>query len=498
MRTVIGIDVGTTHIKSILFASDGRVLQKVKSATPLSSDGFGSVYKPKEIWEIVKDQLLGLCRAAKGPVDGISITGMAEAGLVIDWFTREEKTDIIPWFDKRTTAQAGRSDLGTEAGRFATTGLHNSFKYGIYKFMWLLEHGELNKKRAVWLSMCDYIAFKLTGQLVTDPTFAARTYVYDMIRGCWDVDEIRSKGLELYNFPKVIPSGEICGECGFLKNGSSIPVAIAGHYHVCAAYGLLYGKKDAICDSAGTSETYIGVLRELPEEGFLHDTGVLYGPFVDGGWFYMASVPSSGHSIEWFRKKMQLSELSYTEMNRKLGTLSQDPTGVLYFPYLTGMGSPWYTAFMHGTLLGLSENDDGMKILKAIMEGIQYQALWLLGILSDAHKAGNSELVCAGGAVKNQYLMQLKADILNRKVNASQQEEATLCGAAALYLRKNHDSSNHGGLAGEFLERSLGQKETYTPDGDLAKKYKKIADERYLPMVKILRDYYKAWGNEYE
>ena len=108
MRTVIGIDVGTTHIKSILFASDGRVLQKVKSATPLSSDGFGSVYKPKEIWEIVKDQLLGLCRAAKGPVDGISITGMAEAGLVIDWFTREEKTDIIPWFDKRTTAQAGR------------------------------------------------------------------------------------------------------------------------------------------------------------------------------------------------------------------------------------------------------------------------------------------------------------------------------------------------------------------------------------------------------
>ena len=119
--------------------------------------------------------------------------------------------------------------------------------------------------------------------------------------------------------------------------------------------------------------------------------------------------------------------------------------------------------------------------------------MWLLGILTDAHKAGSSELVCAGGAVKNKYLMQLKADILNRTVNASQQEEATLCGAAALYLRKNL-----GGLAGEFLERSLGQKETYTPDGNLAKKYKKIADERYLPMVKILRDYYKAWGNENE
>lgn len=494
MHTVIGIDVGTTHIKSILFDADGKALRKVKMATPISSDGFGSVYKANEIWEIVRGQLISLCQEPEGAVDGISITGMAEAGLVIDPLTGEEKTDILPWFDKRTMEQADRENPETETERFAKTGLHNSFKYGIYKFLWLLGHRELDKKRAVWLSMCDYIAYKLTGQIVTDPTFAARTYVYDMIHGCWDRDEIESRGLELGNFPKVIPSGEVCGKCDFLPGGNSIPVAIAGHDHVCAAFGLLYGKKDAICDSAGTSETYIGVLKELPERGIRHDAGVLYGPFVDGGWFYMASVPSSGHSIEWFRKKMQLNELSYAEMNQKLNMLPPKPTGILYFPFLTGMGSPWYMSSMQGAFLGLSENDDGMKILKAVMEGIQYQALWLLEILSEVHASGDMPLICAGGAVKNKYLMQLKADILNRTVKATQQEEATLCGAVALYIYKNCDI----GLANEFLQRSLGRKEIYAPDGKSAKQYKNIVDERYLPMVNILRDYYKTWEKENE
>lgn len=494
MRTVIGIDVGTTHMKSILFSDDGRVLRKETAATPLAADGYGSVYKPGEIWEIISGQLVRLCQEAEGPVEGISITGMAEAGLVIDRVTGKEKTDIIPWFDKRTAGWRNKASAEMEAERFAKTGLHNSYKYGIYKFLWLLERGKIEKSTAVWLSMCDYVAFKLTGRIVTDPTFAARTYVYDIVRGCWDQDEIRSRGLELSNFPKIIPSGEVCGKCDFLVKGGEIPVAIAGHDHVCAAYGLLYGQKDAICGSAGTSETYIGVIDKLPERGFRNDTGVLYGPFVDGGWFYMASVPSSGHSVEWFRRKLQVKELSYAEITDRLASLSPGPTGILYFPYLTGMGSPWYTESMYGTFMGIGEKDDGIRMLKAIMEGIQYQALWLLEILDNVHRTENMQLICAGGAVKNKYLMQLKADILNRTVNVTQEEEATLCGAAALYMEKNMDA----GLAGEFVRRLLSVKESYVPCPNLTGHYRKTVKERYLPMVTILKDYYKTWGNENE
>lgn len=487
MHSIIGLDVGTTHIKAILFSPDGEVIQEEKTATPLQTDACGSVYHPALIWQIVQNQLTQLYLRADGKVDGISITGMAEAGLIVNARTGREETDILPWFETRTAPLAAGMSSEQEAANFAKTGLRNSFKYGIYKFLWFLKQGQGKKEDAVWLSMCDYIAFKLTGKFVTEPGFAARTYVYDIVNGCWDKERIAGYGLSVENFPTVVPSGTICGTCRLEEQGSEIPVAIAGHDHVCAAFGLLYHDPEGICDSAGTSETYVGRLMTAPKEGFDFSSGVLYGPFVDGGWFYMANVPSSGHSVEWFRKKLQLAELSYEEMNQALAGLKKGPTGLLYFPYLTGMGSPWYEASMRGTLLGIRESDDGMTVLKAIMEGIQYQAAWLLGLIERAHKMKNERLVCAGGSVNNRVLMQLKADILNRKVGIPQAAEATLCGAAALFYHKNAGQE----AAERFLANSLKQKEVFLPEEHAAKDYERILTGKYLPLAELLKQTYQ-------
>lgn len=490
MHTVIGIDIGTTHIKSILFKEDGSSLLEKKTVTPLASDAWGSVYRPEKIWEIAKNQLRELCEASKEPIDGISITGMAEAGLIVNRLTGQEETDILPWFERRTEKLANSLLPEEEKVRFAVTGLHNSYKYGIYKFLWLLENNMIDKENAVWLSMCDYIAFKLTGGFVTDPSFAARTYVYDIVHGCWDEKMIADQGLHIDNFPKIVPSGMCCGECDFLQENVRIPVAIAGHDHICAAFGLSYLKPESICDSAGTSETYVGRIRELPAGGFNSHTGVLYGPHVDGGWFFMANVPSSGHSVEWFRKKLQMRELSYEEMNLELRKQPEEPTGLLYFPYLTGMGSPWYESAMCGSILGLRETDDGMKVLKAVMEGIQYQAAWLLNLLEKVHGIKGKDIICAGGTTKNTVLMKLKANILNCRICISKEAEATLCGAAALFWHKNGQSE----IVAGFLSRILFIKEIFVPDERLVQEYEQVKKERYLPMAEMLRNYYcKMW-----
>ena len=206
MRAVIGIDVGTTHIKSILFDENGTVLAQEKRTTPLSKDENGSIYEPLEIWNAVEEQLKNLCRTGIA-VSGISITGMAEAGLIVDRETKTEKTVILPWFDGRTRELADKMSPEKEEEIFASTGLRNSFKYGIYKFLWLLSACGADREDCIWLSMCDYIAWKLTGRFVTEPGFAARTYVYDIRQGKWDIERIREYGLEENNFPEVMPSG---------------------------------------------------------------------------------------------------------------------------------------------------------------------------------------------------------------------------------------------------------------------------------------------------
>lgn len=122
MRTVMAIDVGTTHIKSMLFCADGTVLAEEKTPTPLDETKEGSVYRPRVIWDIARRQLLSLADKAQGSCAGISITGMAEAGLVVNRDSGVEESDIIPWFDRRTTSLAGQAGADEEERIFARPG----------------------------------------------------------------------------------------------------------------------------------------------------------------------------------------------------------------------------------------------------------------------------------------------------------------------------------------------------------------------------------------
>lgn len=469
--------MGTTQIKAALFGANGNVVAMDKSATPLRRIGEMEFYCPDEIWGIVKKQLDGLLKSNAEKSIGISITGMAEAGVVIDRKSGKAVTDILPWFASCTCRLAEQMSEEESDRVFQDTGLRNSFKYGIYKYLWLLEENKLKKEETVWLSMCDYIAYRMTGEMVTEPTFAARTYVYHVRKRRWDAERICAYGLSTDNFPKVKESGTIIG------NYRGIPVVIAGHDHICAAFGLLHGQPGGICDSAGTSETYVGILDEAVCNGFPEQSGLLYGPFVDGGYFYMGNVPSSGHSVEWFRKRLQMKEVTYENMNERLQALETGPSGLLYFPYLTGMGAPWYQSKMSGAVIGLKESNDGALVLKGILEGIQFQARWLLGLVEDFHGIHAETIVCAGGSVKNDTMMQLKADILNRNVCIPTVAEATLSGAAALYLKKNHGNS----AADQFLTQAVRISKEYRANMQNAECYERIFKEQFIPFVNLLK-----------
>lgn len=474
---VIALDIGTTHIKSALFNEQGEAVEIKKEATPLQRKDDIEIYGASEIWGLVETQIKELIKACQGDVTGISITGMAEAGLILDKRTGKELTEILPWFAPYTEELAKQMPEEKADQVFRKSGLRNSYKYGIYKYIWLLKEKNLKKEHTIWLSVCDYIAYKLTGKFATDPTFAARTYVYHVPMQRWDEERIEEYGLKYDNFPVIYESGKTIGKYG------EIPVAIAGHDHLCAAFGLLYYENDAICDSAGTSETYVGIMEQVPKkDGFSEKTGFLYGPFVSGGYFYMANVPSSGHSVEWFRKKLQIETLSYEKMNKSLLKLDENPSGLLYFPYLTGMGTPWYDADMRGMLIGLREDQDGIVILKGILEGIQYQAKWVLEELKKHHKVCASKIICAGGSTHNEIMMKTKANVLEKPVYVTKMTEATMYGAAALFLLKNEMET----VAFKFLEQVQVEQKVYNPKHEISKLYENIFQKKYKPFIDLI------------
>jgi len=484
----IGIDLGTTHIKAAVFDSHGSLKELLKESTPIATDEFGQIYDPIRFYDIVRDQLSTLLQRYER-ISGISITGMSEAGLIMNRHTCIEETPILPWFDKRTVKLSEQVSKEEEISNFYSTGLRNNYKYGIYKYLWLLSYYDIKKEDSIWLSVCDYIVWKLTGQFISDPSFAARTYVYDIINRCWDKRRLSNYGLSEYNFPKVISSGEMVGYLSdndlLLKTGKkSIIVGIGGHDHVCAAYAVLNDDTDRICNSVGTAETFLGIDEHLSISEDHYNSGMIYGPYVNGkDCFWMANISSSGQSIEWFRKNIQQIQIGYAEMNEMISSMPDEPTNILYYPFLSGIGTPLFLPDIGGGFFGLKGTHNTSDLLKAVIEGINYQGKWILSLVPDKEHSKIKDVICVGGATNSIPWMQMKANILGIPISVPPLTEATLLGAVAIMIDKNYGSDRKQ----NFLLDNQNQNLVFEVNQVTNKKYHEIYDKYKFLIDKILK-----------
>ena len=244
MSVYCSIDFGTTSIKLGLFSEDGEILALKKAPTPASSE---NGYDPDTVFSIVRNQLDVFDKAFH--IDAIAITGMSEAGILLEKDTGEALSGIIPWFDGRTKEiSSAYADKDYEG--FCITGLHNSFKYGAYKLLWTLGntvHGE----DVIWLSACDWLFFRLTGIYATEPSFAARTYLFDIGDGRWSAERLSLFNIKEGMLPRLVCSGLFSGNTKL--NGRDVPVAM--HYYRDTAdvrvFGLAYRERVDVVPAPG-------------------------------------------------------------------------------------------------------------------------------------------------------------------------------------------------------------------------------------------------------
>ena len=477
MDVYVGIDFGTTNLKAGLFTDDGRQLRLERVPTPARQDGVGCIYDAAEIDAAVR-RLLDSLLPTEGRVRGMVVTGMAEAGLMLDAVHREPLTPILPWFDRRTAQLAAAISPQEEQERFFRTGLRNSFKYGIYKYRWCLDHCNFAPGDTRWLSAVDYLVFLLTGEVATDPTFAARTYCYDLSTGDYEPAWLARYDLTAANFSPILPSGSYVGDCR-LPGWEHVPVHIGAHDHICAAFGMGLKEQGGISNSCGTAETFVGVREARPLDRKDYENGYVFGPFPGEKQFWMANISASGLCVEWFRKKLQLQELDYGEVTRLLEP--GEPTGILFLPALTGMGTPLFNPDFPGAFLGLRQEHDGAAMLRAVVEGVAYQGRMILEPLH----LGHATLLSVGGATDSSGWMQHKADILGATVKTFRQKEATLTGAIALMCAQSLEPA-----AAEVFARGTQLGAVYLPDT--------ARHQAYEPWYRQYCQWYKLFRTQLE
>jgi sugar (pentulose or hexulose) kinase len=495
---LLGIDIGTTNSKAGLFGKDGKPIAIASRPTATHQNERGEFYyEPEEMWKLLASAVREVIRGVDPKeIEAVGITSMAESGLLVDMDTGKPLSPFMPWFDTCSKPQSDfiKSQCDTFE-RFQASGLHLSFKLGLCKLLWIREHyPEAFTPKARWLSASGYIAYRLSGAMGFDYSLAARTYAFRVDTKTWDEPWLRQFGIDPAIYPQALPSGTTLGgvtpaAAAATGLAEGMPVAIAGHDHVVAALAVGAITKGVIYDSMGTAETLVGTMEEKALDRKEYESGLSFGCHVaEGRYFWMGGNSSSGGSVEWLRSQLSEEQMSYERLLGLLDRTKPGPTGILYFPYLTGSGAPAPDTKAKAAFIGLTKEHGQGDIIKAVLEGTAYQ---LESIRRSAEEIAGSpieRLQVVGGGTRNKHWLQVKADVSDFTLELPPIPEATLLGAA-MAAGIGAGSYASAEEAAKAIDKSGAGLVAGSPERHEA--YKKLYETGYSALQGPLRSYYK-------
>lgn len=498
MRYFMGIDVGTTNSKVGIFDEEFALIKLESVMTP-RIEGYRQIYDADNLWQLLK-AAAGRLICEYSPVS-IGITSMAESGVFVDRDTGECLSGLVAWNDKASVAAFEMLySEERERERFAKTGLHDSYKYSVYKV--LGELGQPDQKSdtlnsGIFLPAASYIGYRMTGRFGMDETLALRTYGFDLVKKEYDTQFLHETGLKSSIFPPVYKTGEPLGN---LKQdlrrefhieaetpppwrsaaNTDLSVSIAGHDHMCAAYAEGVTDEQELFLSLGTTGVMLGSFQErtLNEADF--ETGYSYGLHVaEGQMTWLGSIQAFGSSIDWMKRIIGCGETGYEEWQRILETKMGKAGDVLFFPYLCGSGAPVLDEKVRGGFLGLQITHDAGDLAHAVNEGLGYE---MRMILEHAPQNKVSKIKAVGGGTRNRDLLQILADMLRCEVMITEDEQAALKGAAMAAAKHK--------IPGEEMGKGIRIKEQFWPDPVRSSRYEEIYRTKYLPLQKVLHSHH--------
>lgn len=464
---LIGIDIGTTHCKVGAFHPHGEMLHFVEQDMPLRrlTDGM-AVFDPETLWGLVQGLLSETLAAVGEPVQAIGVASMAETGMLVDRESGAERTPLLPWFERMADAQAIAVGVMGDAAGLTRRGLRPSFKFPLMKLLWLKERDPALLDGAVWLSAADTIAFRLTGEIGTDFSLASRTFALDLASGDWDREWLAQLSLPEDIFPAIVRYTDIANgpsAVGLTRRAcwagapEGVPVVIAGHDHVCGAYAAhRIGLDDAIrsqsgtmFNSIGTAESVVGdfLARPLTQEDAR--SGFAFGRHIlPDTMYWMGGLSTSGGLVEWLRRTLNDPSLSYNGFMQLLAAVEDAPTGILCYPYLNGAGSPHSNPQARAAWVGLAFEHSRGHLGRAALEGLAFETELMRRKAEPLIGRSVRRILAAGGGSLNPTWMQIKTDVTGCRVDAIEQAQTTLLGAALLAgeTLRSEDNYPTGGL----------------------------------------------------
>jgi len=391
---------------------------------PIARPERGHAEVDAEDWYSAATTAIQRCIAQLDSPDiaGLAVDGPAHNAALLD-DDGAVLAPVLHWSDLRSKPQADR--LAQESGStIERLSLHPSNpSWTLAQLAWIREERPDVFAAASCLQVTkDFVRFRLTGSIATDPYDAVGTQLYDSIHGGWSDELCSLVGLRASDMPPILLPAELAGaihadastDTG-LKVGT--PVFTGTGDTTAEALGVGMNQIGETVVKLATS----GVVLTLADRAEPDPTLLTYPYPVEPLWIAMASTNAAASSIGWFKSTFLATEKGFDSIEAIGDLASQSPPGargVLFHPFLSGERSPYWDADLHAAFTGMSSSTTLSDLARAVMEGVALSLRDGASVLESLGHEMHSIRLLGGGAQSNEWA-RIVADVFEKPLNRS-------------------------------------------------------------------------------
>lgn len=438
MKQILGLDLGTSALKGLLFDEGGNLLASADSAYPLDTPQAGYSEQNPNHWqkaaEIVMTKLLDLRPDMKDALVGISFSGQMHSLVLLDDANQVIRPAIL-WNDVRTTKEC-QEIMATFGDQLLTITKNVALEgFTLPKIRWVQKNEPANWEKVAHVMLPkDYLAFWLTGRYSMDYSDAAGTLLLDVEEKVWSAAILKQFDIDEAVLPTLHESAGLVGKIVpelQLKFGFTQEVAIfaGGADNACAALGAGIIKEGLAMASIGTSGVFLSYEADetVDYQGKLH----LFNHSVKDKLYGMGVTLAAGNSLSWFRDTFAPEE-DFATLLADVGTVAAGSDGLLFTPYIVGERTPYSDAKIRGSFIGIDTHHRLRHFGRAVLEGITFSLKDSQQIMADTTGRHFKQIVSVGGGAKNPDWLQMQADIFDAEILTLTTEQGPGMGAAML------------------------------------------------------------------
>jgi gluconokinase len=472
---IIGIDIGTGSTKAVSIDLKGNILHVAQSSYPTIQPEPGySEQDPERIWAAFKECVSKTTGHIGYEPVALSLSSAMHSIIPVNELGRA-LMNMITWADARSEAIAEglkASEQGEQIYRTSGTPLHAMAP--LSKILWIKQNKpSLYTETFKFISIKEFIWFKLFATFEIDYSIASATGMFDIIKLCWSETIIDTVGLNISQLSEPVNTSflrdqiqeDVAIEMDLPKDTKVIIGASDG---CCANLGsaVIDARKAAL--TIGTS----GAVRVTSDKPVYDFRAMTFNYLLDEKTYICGGpVNNGGLAIDWAIKKFLNNPASTGDTyNIFFSIIQQQPFAaekLLFLPYLTGERAPYWDTAASAAFIGVRPHHNIADFLRAVLEGVCFALNQVLVTVEQS--VGNIEqLHVSGGFIHSPLWLQVLSDLTGKKLLLVQTEDASAIGAAILASRALFADNS---LESAVLSR---ENEYILPDMNKHAHYKKL------------------------